>query len=227
MGQYDQNDQLFAALTQQLRTPLLQIARLSELQNAHVLPKISTISEYALLLVDAYVQACDQQQTKLDLEPINTNAVLYDVAALLEPIAKTWDYRVEVQNSKGTPVMVHASTLRTMLALLGASLMEVGSTHEKADHTIVLGAHKSEQGMVIGAFSKDNDISQQAIQLARSLHGRASQAAPGLTMSGSAGLAIADRLSEQLDAPLKAHKHNSLTGIGSLLLPSRQLQLLS
>ncbi len=224
MGQND--EQLFAALTQQLRTPLLQIARLSETQNANVLPSISTISEYALLLVDAYVQSHDQQQIKLALEPVNTNAVLYEAAAALGPIAKTLDFTIEVHKTRGAPIMAHKNTLRTVLALLGASLIEVGAPSEHANNTIVLGAHQSDQGIIIGAFSAENEISQQAIQLARNLHGRAAQAAPGLVLSGSAGLAIADKLSEQLDAPLKAQRHRSLTGVGSLFGLSRQLQLL-
>jgi len=64
------------------------------------------------------------------------------------------------------------------------------------------------------------------LQLTRELHGRAAQVAPSLGLAGGAGLAIADRLSEQMEAPLRAYRHRTLTGIGSLLSPSHQLQLL-
>lgn len=217
-------DQLFMALAEQLKVPLLQIARLSEVSSEAALPRISAISEHALRLVDAYSQVNAQNQTKLLLEPLTTSAVLYDVALQLESFARQWDFTLEIdQQGKGVPIMAHRESLSTMLTLLGASLIESGAEAEDMPRHLVLGTHRSARGIVVGAFSSQVELSQRALQLTRELHGRAVQAAPSLGLSGGAGLAIADQLSEQMHAPLRAYRHRSLTGIGSLLQPSRQL----
>lgn len=223
--QAHQGDQLFMALAEQLKVPLLQIARLSEVSSEAALPRISVISEHALRLVDAYSQVNIQNQAKLLLEPLTTSAVLYDVAIQLEPFAKQWDFKVEIdQQGKGIPIMAHRESLNTMLTLLGASLIEAGGETEDMPRNLVLGTHRSSKGIVVGAFSSQIELSQRAVQLTRELHGRATQSAPSLGLSGGAGLAIADQLSEQMHAPLRAYRHRSLAGIGSLLQPSRQLR---
>lgn len=229
MNTSNQTDTLFAALAEQLKTPLLQIARLSEVPySVDTSASISLISGHALRLVDAYMQTQSQSQTKLLLEPINTSAILYDVAQSLVPFAKRFDYGIQIDlRGKGVPIMGHKYSLQTMLTLLTVSLLEVGTQDDLAPKTLVLGTHPSAKGMVVGVFSNRIALSQKSLQLIRQLHGRAIQVVPSLGQAGGAGLAIADRLSEQLEAPLKAYRHNSLFGIGSLLVPSRQLQLVT
>lgn len=225
MGYGDQ-DQLFIALSEQLKVPLLQIARLTEVPSVETLPKISAISEHALRLVNAYVQVHAQHQTHLLLEPINSGAVLYDVATSLAPFAKQLGYKIDIdQQGKGVPVMVHRDSLKTMLILLGASLIEANADDDDIPHNLILGTHNSARGVVVGAFSSHLAVSERALKLTRQLHGRAAQAVPSLGAAGGAGLAIADKLCEQMSGPLKSYRHRSLTGIGSLLMPSHQLQL--
>ncbi len=220
-------DQLFTALAEQLKVPLLQIARLSELAGESQLPRISAVSEHALRLVDAYSQAHSQNQVKLLLEPVTSSAILYDVAVALQPFAKQWDYTLEIdQQGRGVPIMAHRDSLRTMLTLLGASLIEASADDLDIPRHLVLGTHSSSRGIVVGAFSSHLGLSQRALQLTRELHGRATQVVPSLGLTGGAGLAIADKLSEQIHAPLRAYRHRTLSGIGSLLPPSHQLQLL-
>ncbi len=217
-------DQLFNALAEQLKLPLLQIARLAEL-SPEVLPTIAAISEQALMLVDAYVLS--KQQMDLLLEPVAASSVLYDVAQFIEPFAKQSGYQVEIDlkgNSK--PIITNRQNLQAMLTLLGTSLIEAGAEDDTAEKYLVLGTHRSARGTVVGAFSNQVSLSQQAINLTRQLHGRANQTAPELGLAGSARLAIADMLSERLHAPLKAYRHRSMLGIGSLLLPSKQLILM-
>mgnify|MGYP000079455667 CR=1 FL=1 len=227
MGQDNQPDPLFAALAGQLKVPLLQIARLSELSNAATLPRISAISDHALRLVDAYVQVQDQRQIALQLEPITSSAVLYDVATSLQPFAKHLDFELDVDiRGRGLPVMAHRLTLNTMLTILGASLIEASADEEDVPRTLTLGTHRSSRGIVVGVFSSHVPITQRVMQLSRELHGKASQAIPSLGLAGGAGIAIADRLSEQMSAPLKSFRHNSMTGIGTMLMPSSQLQLI-
>lgn len=213
---------LMLALADQLKVPLLQIARLAEVPGRGAIKRISIISEQALRLVDGYTLA--NEQAELKLEPITTSSVLYDVGHLLTPLAKELDYQLEIDlRGNNKPVMGHYNTLKTMLILLGASLIESGVENETRN--LMLGTHRSNKGTVVGVFSDSVDMSQRAIRLSRQLHGRASQAVPALGASGGAAMAVADLLSTKLNAPLRAYRHQSLSGIGSLLSNSTQLQL--
>lgn len=206
--------------------PLLQIARLAEQSQETTLPRITVISQHALRLVDAYVQTHIQNQTHLLLEPLTSSAVLYDVASSLQSFAKQSGYTIEIdQQGKGVPIMAHRESLRIMLTLLGASLIEANADDEDTPCRLILGTHRAAKGVVVGAFSSHLAVSERALKLTRELHGKATQVVPSLGLAGGAGLAIADRLSEQMSVPLKAYRHRSMTGIGSLLMPSHQLQL--
>lgn len=220
-----ENDALLTALADHLRIPLLQIARLAEMGQPQTLPRISLISEQALRLVDAYVMA--RSQTALTLEPLSAGAVMADVAHMLDTFARDANYQIIIDQSTPTGlVMAHAPTLKMMFLLLGSSIIEAGLEREAIDRRLVLGIHRSARGVVVGAFNSSLELTQDVLHMTRQLHGRASQAAPALGAAGAAGLAIADDLSQQMFSPLKSYRHKSLTGIGSLLLPTAQLQLL-
>lgn len=220
-----ENDALLTALADHLRMPLLQIARLAELGTPQTLPRIGVISEQALRLVDAYVMA--RSQPELTLEPLSAGAVMADVAHMLDDFARAADYRIVIDQTAPTGlVMAHRPTLKMMFLLLGSSIIEAGLEREAIDRRLVLGIHNSARGVVVGAFNSSLELTQDVLNMTRLLHGRARQAAPALGAAGAAGLAIADDLSSQMQAPLKSYRHKSLTGIGSMLLPTAQLQLL-
>ncbi len=223
---YHAADQLLIALAEQLKMPLLQIARLAETNHTASLPHISVISEHALRLVDAYVQAQTLLQTELILEPVTTGAVLYDVAHELQAYADHHDVTIEL-DQKGTavPVLAHRKTLKTLLTLVASSLIESAGDSTNSYKRLVLGTHRVSRGTVIGAFSADAEVTQRALRLTRELQLDTSHAVSALGMTGATALAIADQLSGQLAAPLKAYRHRNLMGVGGLLLPSRQLQL--
>lgn len=227
MGDGNNSNQLFTALAMELRVPLLRIAELSKVSDDPTNSQINVISQHALMLVDAYASSHADSQTQLLLEPLSSNAVLYDVAIQLQPFARQFGYDVDIdQQGKGMPVLTHRKSLVTMLSLLGASLIEADA--DVGDNIslrrLVLGSHRSSRGVIVGVFSKHTSVSEGALQLMRQLHGRATHAVPSM-LAGGAGLAIADRLSAQMSVPLKAYRHHHLNGIGSLLVPSHQLQL--
>lgn len=220
MSHVSKTDLLFTALAEQLKLPLLQIARLSE-SNSDYSPQINLISENALRLIDGFVHSSDQ--TELMFEPLSTAAVLRDVAELIQPLAAASNYQIHIESGNSRPIMAHHEVLKTMLALLSSSIIE--SSAEENLHHLVLGSHRSSHGIVVGVFSDEIDLSQRALHLSRRLQGRAAQTVPMFGESGGAGLAIADRLSSRLHAPLRAYRHHALTGIGSLFVPSQQLSL--
>jgi hypothetical protein len=222
--QKDDTEILMLALADQLKLPLLQIAHLAETEPVAA-SDISTISRFALNLVDAYALA--SSQTQLELEPLTTASVLYDVAQTIDPLARRLNYQVSIDlKGNNKPVMGHRQTLKDMLFLLSASMMQAGSQDDSKGSKLVLGTHRSVTGTVVGAFCDNAELSQSALVMVRQLRGRASQSAPALGASGGSALAVADKLSQRLQAPLKFYRHNALTGIGSLLSTSSQLQLI-
>lgn len=224
----DASGQLFTALAEQLKMPLLQIARLAGTANSLSLPQITVISEHALRLVDAYVQAQTTLQTELKLEPVTTGAVLYEVAATLQSFAEHHQVEIELDSpGRAVPVLANRESLKTMMTLVAASLIETSDNQDEPLKRLVLGTHRSSKGMVVGAFSVSNDLAQRTLRLTRELHKQTNSAAPVFGVTGAAALAIADQLSEQMATPLKSYRHRSLSGVGALLLPSRQLQLLA
>ncbi|MEO8863316.1 MAG: hypothetical protein ABI354_03270 [Candidatus Saccharimonadales bacterium] len=226
MLQGNQSEQLFTALAEQFKLPLLQIARLAENNSQDNLLAITTLSNQALRLIDGFIRVQSQDQTSLQLEPLTTNSVLYDVANTLQPLARSYDVLIDVDHQgKNTPVMAHRESLQAILTLLGASLIEASNDESGAPASIILGTHSSAKGVVVGAFSKHTVLTQRMLLMARELHGRATQSTPYLGGAGGAGLAIADYLSNQMEAPIKSYRHRSMTGLGSLLTPTRQLQL--
>ncbi len=219
-------DPLFTALAEQLKVPLLQITRMSELNSANTLPRIAVISEQALTLVDAYLQARDSQ-TVLTLEPLAASSVLYEAAESLSRFAKQSNCSIEIdQVGRSVPIMANRRLLKTILVLLGSSLITADIEEEDSPRQLILGTHQSAKGIVVGVFSRQVNLSQRVINLAKQLHGRAAQSAPALGVSGGAGLVIADLLSQHLQSPLRSYRHRSMSGVGNLLLPSHQLQLL-
>lgn len=218
------DDALLTALADHLRLPLLQIARLSEIDHIQALPRINNISSQALRLVDAYVMA--RSQTTLELEPTSPGAVMAEVAYQLDDFARAADYRIVIDQTTPTGlVMAHKATLKMMFLLLGTSIIEAGIDREAIDRQLVLGIHRSPKGVVVGAFHSSLELTQDVIHMTRQLHGRARQAAPALGAAGAAGLAIADDLGQQMHSPLKSYRHKTLTGIGGLFAPTSQLQL--
>ncbi len=212
---------LFFALVNELRLPLLQIARLSEQETPDSANHIGLISEHALRLVDAYSQAVSTQQ--LALEPVNIRSVLYDAAHVIAPYAQAADFVVEVdQQGNNTPILAHRNSLQAMLTLVATSLIH-NPFDDNQEKRLVLASHALPGGRVVGAFSNQTVLSSRAVTAMRQLHGRAQQATPELGQTGTASLAIADRLANTMTAPLHAYRHSNLSGIGSLLTPSRQL----
>lgn len=215
---------LFSALVNELRLPLLQINRLTEIDSPALATDVSLISQQALRLVDAYGLAISQDD--LALEPLNIRNVLYETAQSVMPFAGLLNFTVEVdKRTTTTPVVSNRESLRAVLALLATSLMN-NPDETDSKRQLVLASHQLPNGTMVGVFSNQPMVLNQALPASRSLSGKADQAAPELGQTGSACLAIADRLGEQMSAPLKAYRHNNLVGIGSLLLPSSQLHLI-
>src|SRR5262245_24686489 len=95
---------LLLALAEQLKLPLLQIARQAELESLQpsesTIPNIRTTADSALKLIDSYVlgvQLATQEAGIFEAEPVSISSVLYDTAAELAPLAKAYDVQLDLR----------------------------------------------------------------------------------------------------------------------------------
>jgi hypothetical protein len=217
------------AVTEELKLPLLQIARLSELTAAKPtvadLRAIQETADLALQLLDSYLlsQQLPHQQA-LQLEPVSVSAVLQDTAHQLHTMARQYGCQLEVSLSgKYGPVMAHKPSLESAIMMLGYTFITSQFANDK--HQLVLGAHRSPRGIVAGIFSEQKDLSSDMFRRARALYGTVRQPLAAVSPSAGAGVFVADSLMQGMDSQLHVARHDNLTGLAATLLQSRQLAL--
>jgi len=227
--EYEPQERLLKALAEQLKIPLLQIARQSEL--AAIDPSVSFRSvgltaDMAIRLIDSYILGLQVQgQPALELEPVSVASMLQDVAHQLTPFAKQHELTLEVSLSgRYEPVMAQKAHLEAAYMALGHSMIEAQSGEGQSN--VLLAAHRSAYGIVAGVFGASDTISADVYRRARALYGRARQSAPGMSAQTTAGVFIADSLLQSMQAPLRIAHHHKMSGLAATLQPSNQLQLI-
>jgi hypothetical protein len=226
----DAQERLLRALAEQLKLPLLQIAREAELAAASndqtALNSISYTADMALRLVDSYLLSVQLQALpSLELEPVSVSAVLQDTAHRLNQLAKQYDCDLEVHLAgKYEPVMAHRQSLESAFATLGYAFIEA-VPHAKQKHKIILGAHRSSKGLVAGVFGNQDGLSTDMYRRGMALFGSARQAVPALAPGSGAGIFVADSLLKNMQTPLHISRHHKLSGLAATLVQSHQLQL--
>jgi hypothetical protein len=223
------DQRLLRALAEQLKLPLLQIARQAELaanpDNIY-LNSINSIAEMSLRLIDGFLLSAENYgQEALPLEPVSVSSLLYDTAQMLQPLAKQHDCEIEVHLSgRYGPAMAHAESLQAAFTLLGYSLVEA-RTADKERHQLILAAHRSVSGLVAGLFDNQPGLTTDMLRRGRALYGHARQAMPTVGAGAGAGIFVADSLLRNMEAPLHMARHHKLNGLATTLIPSQQLQM--
>jgi hypothetical protein len=224
------DERLLRALAEQLKLPLLQIARSAELartsKNPEALMTISYIAETALRLVDGFLLGVDRHVQGLGhLEQVSVASVLNDTAHKLAPLAKQNGCDVELSlHGKYGPVMAHRESLESAIMLLGYGMVEA-RTPEQRRHRVVLAAHKSAYGLVAGVFDNQPGLSADMLKRGKALYGTARQTMPKASAANGASVFVADALFSTMKAPLHVARHNSLSGLAGTLHPSSQMNL--
>lgn len=222
------HERLLQALAEQLKTPLLHIARRAEVSVGEstlqqTLARIEETASLALKLIDSYLLSTRLSQTVLPLEPVSLSAVLHDTAQQLQPIAKQYNCELELSLAgKYGPVMAHKKGLEAALVSLGHVFIEAGQQSIGRRQVVNLAAHKSRFGIVAGIFSNDYNLSSSVYNRSKALYGHVRQPLNSFTSSSGAGIFIADSLLTAMDAPLKVASHNRNAGLAATFIPSRQ-----
>lgn len=218
----DSSYRLLTALAEELRLPLIHIARSTEMfgDNASQLR-----AEMALRLIDGYMLGLQTKgQLSLQLEPVTLSSVLYDTAEVLTPFAKERGYNLKVDvGGRHGPVMGDRKVLEQAFTILGYELMSAPA--EDTAPTLTLATHRSKAGIVAGIFTDNATITTDAFRRAKVLLGSARQSLPAVSATSGAGIFIADNLLQALASSFKISRHHKQVGLAATLVPSRQLQL--
>lgn len=222
------------SVAEQLKTPLMIIARQAELQHrtqqsvsSEEIKATQLQADIALRLVDSYLLGLDliDQQMEIALEPVPIAALLYDIAHELTPIAKQNNTRVELEVAgKYGQIMGHAAGLRAALHGLGAVMSEVSSDTQPV--VIKIAAHKRPTGIVVGIYSSVAEQMQASLIEARQAqkHYRR-QSLVGMSSGSGAGVLVADAIFSAMHTPLRAGRYKKQQGLAATFMPSQQLQL--
>lgn len=227
--EYAPQERLLRALAEQLKMPLLQIARQAELRHLQqpdgTLQSIQQTSDMAIRLIDGYLLSTEAQtQAALTLEPVSVSSLLQDIAHQLTPLARQYDHEIVLSiNGKYAPVMADQKSLETALTMLGYAMIE--SQPADSRHVVTLGAHKSAHGIVAGVFGEQEGLSTEMFRRARALYGRSRQPLAAMSTTAGASVFVADTLLSAMSAPLRVAHHHKMAGFAATLLPSQQLQL--
>jgi len=228
---------LLAALSDDLSLPLLQIKTGLEAVNKDNAAQLKAMAqvleanaEAGLQLIEAYRTALQADQTNtLELEPVAVGAVLEEVAQCLEPYAKSYATKLEVDViGRFTPVLAHKASLVVAMQSLGASIIRAQAAQSRRkQYRVVFGAHRAPDNLITaGVFSATDGISDQTLRAARSLVGKARQPAAVLPPGSVSGVLIADMLCSAMWQPLRQAAHRQLHGLATAVPLSKQLQFM-
>jgi hypothetical protein len=229
------DDRLLQLLGEQMKLPLLQIARQAELARmsagpAELLESIELAADGALKLIDSYLLSLRlaHSQASLQLEPVSVAAVLNDTAHQLGHLARQYECKLELHLSgRYEPIMAHRAGLEAALMSLGYVFIEGQSAMPAQKQTVIkLAAHRSKSGIVAGMFASTDGLSADMYRRARRLYGQAHQPLTSLPASSGAGVFVADSLLASMSARLRIAHHQKLTGLAATFMPSSQLNLI-
>jgi hypothetical protein len=223
---------LLLSVAEELKVPLLQIARQAEhgqLSGEASLATIQSTADSALRLLDNYALGVrlSLEPEQLELEPVSVSSVLYDSGQQLEALARSYGVKLEL-NVAGRfgPVLAHRQALQAALVSLGSSLIEALPALQMTEQLqLQLATHRSRYGIVAGLYTDNPEITNKALQRGRQLQAQSRQPLMNLTHNSGAGVFIADAILRAMQLRLGASRHHRLYGLGTVLQPNNQMQL--
>lgn len=225
------SQQLLLSIAEELKLPLLQIARQAEqgrLTGRADLALMQSTADTALKLLDNYALGVRLalEPEYLAVESISVSSVLYDTGQQLDALAKSYGVGLElsVAGRYGT-VLAHRQGLQAALVSLGAALIEALPAQESTQLKLHLATHRSRYGIVAGLYADTKQLSREALQRGRRLQRHSRQPMMNLTHTSGAGIFVADTILQAMNLSLKPSRHQNLYGLGTVLQPNNQLHL--
>lgn len=224
-------DALLLNVAEEIKLPLLQIARQAEqaeLTGKDLNSQIKTSSQTALKLIDSYILGIKLANQKHDwpLETVSLSSVLYDTLHDLSGMAQNYGVALEMQiEGRLSPVQANHEALRAVFSSLTMALIESLPAQESTQLRLFMCTHPSRYGHVAGIYANRPQLTKQALAKGRLLKGRSNQPLVSLSHSGAAGIFVADNILKSLNLHLITSRHHKLYGLGTVLQPNHQLAL--
>jgi hypothetical protein len=219
------SQQLLLTVAEELKLPLLQLARQAEQAQ---LTGMQATADAALRLLDNYALGVRLvlEPQDFELEPVSVSSVLYDVGQQLDGLAKGYGVGLEL-NIAGRygPVLANRAGLQAALVSLGAALIEALPALEGSQLKLQLATHASRYGVVAGVYADTKQLSQQALQKGRRLQAHSRQPFLNVSHTSGAGVFVAGAILQAMQLHLMASRHQRWYGLGTVLQPNQQLQL--
>lgn len=225
------SQRLLLSVAEELKLPLLQIARQAEhgqLSGEADLARMQATADTALRLLDNYVLGVrlSLEPQHFMIEPVSISSVLYDTGQQLQSLAKSYGVTLELSIAgRYGPVMAHRQGLQAALVSLGAALIEALPALESSQLRLQLATHRSRYGIVAGLYADSDRLTNQALQRGRDLQQNSRQPLLDITHTSGAGVFVADAILNAMQLRLKASRHHRLFGLATVLQPTNQLQL--
>lgn len=228
-----QHAKLFLALAEELKLPLLHIARRAELQElsgvSGGLRDIRETADMSLQLLDSYLLSLRlsmQPAAQLTLEPVSASAVLYDAAQQLQAVARQYGVELKLPaQPKYEPVMANRQALQSALVSLGYTLIEALPAAGVENMRLQLATHRTKYGIVAGIYGELDMLTPRMFRRALDLQGVAPQPLVASSPGSAAGIFLADTLLNAMSSKLRVGRYNRLPGFAVTLNASEQLQL--
>lgn len=229
------NEQLMISVSEQLKLPLMQVARRAEAAELRGTTQdfaaIRVTAQSALQLLDNFLLSLRLQNgyLQLELEPVSVSSVLYDAGQAVRGLAD--QYGVELQVDIGGrygPVTANRMALEAALISLASTLIEglPGMDLPAPQLELQFATHRCRYGIVAGVYMRHKSLKPESLDKGLSLHGKARQPFNVLTHASGAGIFVADTIVKAMQLQLKVSRHNGWRGIGVVMAPNQQLQLI-
>lgn len=230
----DTYDRLFMALAEELKSPLMRIARQSELlelgsECAAGLSSVRMNAEMTLRLLDSYLlslRLAREPDALFAVQPVSVGAVLHEARGRLADIAREYDVELELDiGGRYEPVMANDQALTTALVSLGYSLIEALPAMGTQQLRLRLAAHRTKYGIVAGMYCDAESLTPASLRRAHHLHGYTRQPFVDALPGSGAGVFVAEAILKAMSSHLRVGRHHRLPGFAVTLSPSQQLQL--
>jgi hypothetical protein len=222
------SQQLLLSVAEELKLPLLQIARTAE-QGDNSKEFIISTAENALRLIDNYALGVRlaMHPEHINTESVSVSSILYDTGQQLDALAKSYGVELELNIAgKFGPVMVHRLGLQAALTSLGSALIEALPAQESAQLKLQLATHRCRYGIVAGLYAEAPALTSATLTRGRELQSSSRQPLINLSHTSGAGIFVADAILRAMNLQLKASRHHRLYGLGAVLRPNHQMQLI-
>ncbi len=225
---HSEDVKLFLSVSEQLGAVFAQIASLAESGESH-LGVIRDVSQSAALLSDAYMHNLRLKEHLVfpEVQPVSVGALIYDIAATLDPLARQYGVKIDVVDSpRLLPVASDRVIVESALTMLGQVMVLARSQNADSDEvSLRLAAKRTRSGVSTGFYWEGLELSAPALRRACSFGGKSSQSFGELLGGPSAGIVLANTLLGRVSSSLKVSRHNKQTGLSASLPLCDQLRM--